>query len=84
MVKSAVRGINATAVGLIYTAVFRLWQIGYIDEGYREGTSLAQQPWWVVVTATSYVGGMWFGVSPPVAIILGGAMGMIWYAVVAA
>ncbi|KAH8173760.1 chromate transporter domain-containing protein [Sarocladium implicatum] len=83
-VKSAVRGINAAAVGLIYTAVYRLWQIGYIDEGYREGTSLATEPWWVVVTVTSYVGGMWFGVSPPVAIILGGAMGMMWYGVVTA
>lgn len=83
-VKSAVRGVNAAAVGLIYTAVYRLWQIGYIDEGYREGTSLATEPWWVVVTVTSYVGGRWFGVSPPVAIILGGAMGMIWYGVVTA
>lgn len=83
-VKSAVRGVNAAAVGLIYTAVYRLWQIGYIDEGYREGASLALQPWWVVVTATSYVGGMWFDVPPPVAILLGGAMGMIWYGVVTA
>lgn len=81
-VKAAVRGVNAAAVGLIYTAVYRLWQIGYIDEGYREGTSLAVEPWWVVTTATSFVGGMWFGVSPPVGILLGGAMGMIWYGVV--
>lgn len=81
-VKSVVRGVNAGAVGLIYTAVYRLWQIGYIDEGYRDGTSLAVEPWWVVVTATSYVGGMWFGVKPPVAIIMGAVMGMIWYGVV--
>ncbi|KAH8879544.1 hypothetical protein GQ53DRAFT_755862 [Thozetella sp. PMI_491] len=81
-VKSALRGLNATAVGLIYTAVYRLWQIGYIDEGYQQGTSLATEPWWVVVTATSYVFGYWFGVSPPVAIIAGGVMGMIWYGVV--
>ncbi|KAK0385318.1 hypothetical protein NLU13_7794 [Sarocladium strictum] len=80
-VKSMVRGVNAAAVGLIYTAVYRLWQIGYIDVGYQQGTSLATEPWWVVVTATSYVGGMWFNVSPPVAIVLGGAMGMIWYGV---
>lgn len=83
-VKSAIRGVNAGAVGLIYTAVYRLWQIGYIDEGYRDGTSLAVEPWWVVVTATSYVGGMWFGVKPPVAIIMGAVMGMIWYGVVTA
>jgi chromate transport protein ChrA len=81
-VKSAVRGINAAAVGLIYTAVYRLWQIGYIAEGFQQGTSLAAEPWWVVVTATSYVGGYWFGVSAPVAIITGAVMGLIWYGVV--
>jgi len=81
-VKSLLRGVNAAAVGLIYTAVYRLWQIGYIDEGFQQGTSLGLEPWWVVVTASSYVGGYWFGVSPPVAIVLGAILGLIWYAVV--
>jgi chromate transport protein ChrA len=81
-VKSLLRGVNAAAVGLIYTAVYRLWQIGYIDEGFQQGTSLALEPWWVVVTATSYCGGYWFGVEPPVAIIMGAVLGLIWYAIV--
>lgn len=83
-VTSAVRGVNAAAVGLIYTAVYRLWQIGFIDEGFQEGSSLADDPWWVVVTATSYVGGYWFNVSPPVAIILGAVLGLVRYGVVTA
>ncbi|KAG4438041.1 hypothetical protein IFR05_006455 [Cadophora sp. M221] len=81
-VKSALRGINAAAVGLIYTAVYRLWQIGFIDEGFEAGKSLGDDPWWVVVGVTSYVGGMWFNVSAPVAILLGAVMGLIRYAVV--
>ncbi|KAK4218845.1 chromate transporter-domain-containing protein [Rhypophila decipiens] len=81
-VKSALRGINAAAVGLIYTAVYRLWQIGWIDEGFQQGTSLANDPWWVVVTATSYVGGCWYGVSPPVACFVGAALGLVRYGVV--
>ncbi|OAQ71749.1 chromate transporter [Purpureocillium lilacinum] len=81
-VKSMLRGVNAAAVGLIYTAVYRLWQIGYIDEGFQQGTSLALEPWWVVVTASSYVGGYWFGVSPPVAIVMGAVLGLVWYGVV--
>jgi chromate transport protein ChrA len=81
-VKSGLRGVNAAAVGLIYTAVYRLWQIGFIDEGFQAGTSLATEPWWVVVTATSYVGGYWFGVSPPTAIVIGAVMGLIWYGIV--
>lgn len=81
-VKSALRGINAAAVGLIYTAVYRLWQIGYIDQGFQAGKSLGDDPWWVVVTATSYVGGYWFGLNAPMAIALGATMGMIRYGVV--
>ncbi|KAI0405099.1 chromate transporter-domain-containing protein [Xylaria palmicola] len=81
-VRSALRGTHAAAVGLIYTAVYRLWQIGYVDEGFAHGKSLADDPWWVVVTATSYVGGAWFHLSPPVAIILGAVLGLVRYAVV--
>lgn len=52
-VKSGVRGINAGAVGLIYTAVYRIWQVGFIDEDsspakvwamIRGGWLLQQQP----------------------------------------
>jgi chromate transport protein ChrA len=81
-VKSGVRGINAGAVGLIYTAVYRIWQIGYIDEGFQSGRSLGDDPWWVVVTATSYVGGRYFGIAAHMAILLGAALGLIRYAVV--
>jgi chromate transport protein ChrA len=81
-VKSALRGINAAAVGLIYTAVYRLWQIGYIDQAFQAGNPLGDDPWWVVVTATSYVGGYWFGLNAPMAIVLGAIMGLIRYGVV--
>lgn len=81
-VRAAVRGMNAAAVGLIYTAVYRLWQIGYIDEGYRQGTSLAVEPWWVVVTAASFVGGRWFKLKAWTVILMGAVMGLIWYGIV--
>ena len=81
-VKSCLRGVNAAAVGLVYTAVYRLWQIGYIDEDFTAGTSLGRDPWWVVVTAASYVGCYWFNFKIPLTILLGGIMGLIWYGVV--
>ncbi|KIW88508.1 uncharacterized protein Z519_11077 [Cladophialophora bantiana CBS 173.52] len=80
-VKAGLRGVNAAAVGLIYTAIYRLWEIGYIDEEFTSGSSLGRDPWWVVVTATSYVGGCWFGLPVPLAILLGGVMGLIRYGV---
>ncbi|KAF4992159.1 hypothetical protein FGRMN_7365 [Fusarium graminum] len=83
-VKSAVRGVNAGAVGLIYTAVYRIWQVGYIDEGFQSGKSLADDPWWVVVAATAFVGGRYFGVAAPLAILLGASMGLLRYGIVSA
>jgi chromate transport protein ChrA len=80
-VKAGLRGVNAAAVGLIYTAIYRLWEIGYIDEEFTSGSSLGRDPWWVVITATSYVGGCWFGLPVPLAILLGGVMGLIRYGV---
>lgn len=81
-VTALLRGINASAVGLVYTAVYRLWRIGYVNEEFTNGSSLDADPWLVVITATSFVGGMWFNLTAPTAILLGGVMGMIWYAIV--
>lgn len=78
-VKSLLRGINAAAVGLVYTAVYRLWQIGYVDRSFHEGTSLGQDPWWVVVTGASFFFGYSFGASPPLTIVLGAVLGLVWY-----
>ncbi|KAL9613167.1 MAG: hypothetical protein Q9167_002287 [Letrouitia subvulpina] len=81
-VKSGVRGINAGAVGLIYTAVYRIWQVGFIDEDFQSGKSLGDDPWWVVVTATAYVGGRYFSLSALLALLLGGSLGLVRYGVI--
>lgn len=80
-VTACLRGVHATAVGLVFTAVYRLFEIGYLDRNVQDGGSLSRDPWWVVIIATTYVGGMHFKLPPPLAIILGAAMGFIWYGV---
>ena len=79
---SLLRGVNAGAVGLVFTAVYKLWQIGYVDVDNQGGSPLGRDQWWVAITATSFVGGAWFGLNAPFAILLGGVMGMAWYGVV--
>jgi chromate transport protein ChrA len=74
--------MHATAVGLVFTAVYRLFRIGYLDADIQQGSSLDADPWWIVIIATAFVGGMHFSLAPPFAILLGGAMGMVWYGVV--
>jgi len=81
---SLLRGVNAGAVGLVFTAVYKLWQIGYVDADNQGGSPLGRDPWWVAITATSFVGGAWFGLSAPFAILLGGLMGLAWFGAVKA
>ncbi|KIH89949.1 hypothetical protein SPBR_00429 [Sporothrix brasiliensis 5110] len=82
IVKAMLRGVNAGAVGLIYTAVYRIWQAGYLNQSAQQGESLGDDPWWLVVAVTSFVFGRWYGLSPPVTILAGAVMGLIWYGVV--
>ncbi|KAK6497158.1 hypothetical protein TWF506_004633 [Arthrobotrys conoides] len=82
---SFLRGVNALATGLVYTAVYRLFQTAVLDEEYGgKPRDLGVDPFWVAVTATSFVGGRWFGVEPFFAIVLGGVMGVFWWGVVKA
>lgn len=76
------RGVNATAVGLVFTAVYRLWEIGYLTPRASSGQSLAKNPWWVVVAAVTYAESAWFGVPPAAAIVMGALLGLIWYGAV--
>ncbi|KAK6360900.1 hypothetical protein TWF730_007015 [Orbilia blumenaviensis] len=81
---SFLRGVNALATGLVYTAVYRLFQTAVLDEEYSGGRELGIDPFWVAVTATSFVGGRWFGMPPFLAILVGGALGVAWWGVVKA
>lgn len=76
------RGVNAAAVGLVYTAVYKLWQIGYLTAAVTSGRPLGNDAWLVAITATAFVGVAWYKINPPTAIILGGVMGMVQYGIV--
>ncbi|KAK9459220.1 chromate transporter-domain-containing protein [Lipomyces oligophaga] len=80
-VLSILRGVNAAAIGLVWTAIYRIWESGYLNVENTNGTSLGNDPWWVVVAATAFVGGRGWGVPAPIAIFIGGLMGIVWWAV---
>ncbi|KAF8665640.1 hypothetical protein AX16_000095 [Volvariella volvacea WC 439] len=80
-VVSVLRGVNAAAVGLVFTAVYRLWEIGYLTVDKSHGSSLGSNPWWVAVTASTYVAVQSFNVPAPIAIIAGGIIGLSWWGV---
>ena len=80
--RSFLRGVNALAIGLVFTAVHKLWQIGLINQRHDAGAPLGSDPWWVVITAASFVGGRYFDMPAVAAILAGGAMGLLWFAAV--
>ena len=79
---ATLRGVNAAAVGLVFTAVYKLWQMGYLTAAVQDGSPLGTDPWLVAVMGTAFVGGAWFGLSPLVVILLGGVLGIGRFAVV--
>jgi chromate transport protein ChrA len=79
---SILRGVNATAVGFIFTAVYRLWEIGYLTPQNTQGASLGKEPWWLVVAATTFTAVEWFSIPPAVAILFGGTAGLAWWGAV--
>lgn len=62
--------------------MYRLWQIGYLTPISSDGQSLAKEAWWVVVASVTYAESAWFDVSPPLAIVGGGILGIGWYGAV--
>lgn len=79
---SLLRGVNAAAVGLVFTAVYRLWEIGYLSSTASRGQSLGKEPFWLVVAALTYAENAWFRIPPAAAIIFGGILGLCWYGAV--
>ena len=67
---------------MVFTAVYRLWEIGYLTPEMNRGRSLASEPWWVVVAAVTYAESAWFGVPPAVAILIGAVLGLGWFGAV--
>ncbi|KIM77834.1 hypothetical protein PILCRDRAFT_98523 [Piloderma croceum F 1598] len=87
--KSILRGLNAAAVGLVYTAVWQLFLVGYIytpASGAAASTTingpLTADPWWGVIAAGAFSVTEWFGSPPPFTIVLGALGGLGWFGVV--
>ncbi|GJN92338.1 hypothetical protein Rhopal_005368-T1 [Rhodotorula paludigena] len=88
---SVLRGLNAAAVGLVYTAVWQLFLVGYIYTSSNPSATsssasmsgpLTSDPFWGVVASAAFVASQWFK-APPAVTIAGGALaGMAWFGVV--
>lgn len=81
LVSSFLRGINAGAIGLIWTAVYRLWEAGNLTQSTESARSLGADPWWLVITSLAFSANAWYKVPAPVCIVLGGALGLAWWGV---
>jgi chromate transport protein ChrA len=80
-VASALRGVNAATVGLVWTAVYRLWEAGNLSSSSTTVQTLGSDPWWLVIAAISFSSNQWYGVAAPVCIVLGEIMGLLRWSV---
>ncbi|KAK1920688.1 chromate transporter-domain-containing protein [Papiliotrema laurentii] len=86
--RSIIRGLNATASGLVFTAVWQLFLVGHIyqsaegiqDQATRSGP-LTDNPFWAVVGSGSFLATRDY-VNPPWLSIAGaGLAGLAWFGV---
>lgn len=87
LARSIIRGLNAAASGLVFTAVWQLFLVGYIYEpaeptGQAQTLSgpLTSDPFWAVICSGAFVITRW-GMPAWGAIALGGLAGMAWFGV---
>ncbi|ORY91695.1 putative chromate ion transporter [Leucosporidium creatinivorum] len=85
-VRSILRGLNAAAVGLIFSATYRLFRVGFIQSDPTGATpaifsSLDRDGFWVSTVAAAFVACESFGCPTPLAILGGAIGGMAWYGV---
>lgn len=81
-INSCIRGVNAAAVGMVYTAIYRLWKMQSFDGTDSDEFQLRKDSsWYVVIVVAAFAGGMWFRLPAPGAILMGGLMGLLWYGV---
>jgi hypothetical protein len=87
--RSILRGLNAAASGLVFTAVWQLFLVGYIYEpavgrtgdGQTISGPLTSDPFWAVVASGSLLASRNYNFPPAVSIIGGGLAGLAWYGV---
>jgi hypothetical protein len=87
--RSIIRGLNASAAGLVFTAVWQLFLVGYIyysadgqgGNGQTVSGPLTADPFWAVVSSGAFLACRTFGVAPWAAIPAGGVAGLAWYGV---
>lgn len=80
VIMSFLRGITAAATGLLWTAIYRIWDSGFLSSSNQVGESLGNEAWWYVVAATAFVLGYLYQVPTPFSIAVGGLMGVIRWA----
>jgi len=87
--RSIIRGLNASAAGLVFTAVWQLFLVGYIyysadgqgGNGQTVSGPLTADPFWAVVSSGAFLACRTFGIAPWAAIPAGGVAGLAWYGV---
>ncbi|KAK9474840.1 chromate transporter-domain-containing protein [Dipodascopsis tothii] len=81
VITSILRGITCCATGLVWIALYRVWNTGFLSTENESGVSLGNDAWWVSTAATAYGLSRLWEVPTPICIAAGGVMGLARFAV---
>ncbi|TPX33462.1 hypothetical protein SmJEL517_g03679 [Synchytrium microbalum] len=73
------KGMNSSAVGLVFAAVYLLWNKAI--SGRSKGTAVGSYPIYTILVAFAFVAAGYTKIPPPILIIIGGAVGVMDWAV---
>eukprot|EP00612_Vaucheria_litorea_P002951 CAMPEP_0171461670 /NCGR_PEP_ID=MMETSP0945-20130129/6022_1 /TAXON_ID=109269 /ORGANISM="Vaucheria litorea, Strain CCMP2940" /LENGTH=459 /DNA_ID=CAMNT_0011988057 /DNA_START=146 /DNA_END=1525 /DNA_ORIENTATION=+ len=82
LMQKVFEGVNAAAVGLVFTATFQLSQkaLAIKADGTLGGPfQLGSEPIFVAVAAVTFVGVRYMSIPPPIAVVGGGVVGLAQY-----
>lgn len=85
--RSIIRGLNAAASGLVFTAVWQLFLVGYVyvaaDGESKQAVSgpLTSDPFWAVVASGSFLACRNYSAPPWLGVAGGAVAGLSWYGV---
>jgi len=79
---SGFKGVECAAIGLVFTAVYRLFRIAIIDSQNQAGSSVDNEPWFFFIAMMAFTYCTWFKGWPVVAILGGGLLGVLYYSAI--
>ena len=81
IIKTILKGVSASAVGLVFAAIYQLGVVSVSPINSNPSTNIAQYPFYMSISAMTFTLVGFLNLPAPLAIVLGGLLGFISFLV---